>query len=80
LITFAATVAASTDPAIPTGLVALADRWRLIGVVPLDNTGHAVFTTATLTVDLDLINAVYIGVNGFLTSMSPTIFELVRPS
>ena len=77
-VTFTATVAAQTGAAVPTGLVVFTDRWRLIAVVALDSTGHAVFTTAALTVDLHLVNAVYLGVGGFLGSTSPRIFELVQ--
>jgi len=77
-VTFTAAVAASTGTALPTGLVVFTDRSALIGVVALDSTGHAVFTTSSLAVDLHLISAVYIGANGFVGSMSPTIFELVQ--
>jgi hypothetical protein len=77
-ITFTATVATATGTAVPTGLVVFTDRRRLIAVISLDSIGHAVFTTATLTVDLHRINAVYLGVAGFRGSMSSTIFELVR--
>jgi len=76
-VTFTATVA-STGGVIPTGLVAFVDRTTLIGVVPLDNAGHAAFTTATLTVDLHLIMAAYIGTDGFRGSQSPIIYELVQ--
>jgi hypothetical protein len=48
-VTFTVVVAAGTGMAIPTGLVVFTDRSALIGVVPLDSTGHAVFTTSTLT-------------------------------
>ena len=77
-VTFTATVVASTGTAVPGGLVAFVDRSALIGVVPLDSAGHAALTTATLTVDLHLIMAFYIGANGFLGSQSPTIYELVQ--
>jgi len=76
-VTFTATVAASTGAAIPTGLVAFTDRSTLLGVVTLDSTGHATFTTSALTVDLHLIRAVYVGSTGFLDSRSPRIYELV---
>jgi hypothetical protein len=77
-VTFTATVTAGTGTEVPTGLVAFLDRSTLIGVVALDGTGHAAFTTAALAVDLHLIMAVYIGANGFLGSASPTIYELVQ--
>jgi cell division septation protein DedD len=79
-VTFTAAVAASTGTAIPTGLVAFTDRSALLAVVPLDGTGHAMFTTSTLAVDLHLINAVYIGTDRFVSSMSPTIYDLVQTS
>jgi hypothetical protein len=79
-VTFTALVAAGTATTTPTGLVAFTDRSTLIGVVTLDSTGHATLTTATLTVDLHQITAIYIGTAGFLASTSPTIYELVQPS
>jgi Ice-binding-like/Bacterial Ig-like domain (group 3) len=79
-VTFTAAVAASTGTAIPTGLVVFTDRSALIGVVTLDGTGHAVFTTPTLAVGLHVIEAVYIGADGFEGSISRRIFELVQTS
>ena len=76
-VTFTAAVAASTGAAIPAGLVAFTDRSALLGVVTLDSTGQAAFTTSTLAVGLHPIRAVYIGADGFLGSVSPGIFELV---
>ncbi|MET0234413.1 MAG: ice-binding family protein [Kibdelosporangium sp.] len=76
-ITFTATVVPATGAAVPTGLVAFTDRSALIGVVALDSTGHARLTTSTLTADLHLIRAAYIGSDGFLGSRSPRIYELV---
>lgn len=76
-VTFTATVAAATGTSVPTGYVVFTDRWDLIGVVAVDGTGHAVFTTANLTVGLHQINAVYLGTNEFLQSQSRTIFQLV---
>ncbi len=77
-VTFTATVTPVSGTTAPTGLVAFVDRSTLIGVVALDSTGHAALTTATLTADLHLIMAVYIGANGFLGSQSPTVYELVQ--
>lgn len=48
-VAITATVSAGTGTAIPTGLVAFTDEFALINVVALDNTGHAAFTTSTLT-------------------------------
>jgi hypothetical protein len=78
-VTFTAVVTAA-GTAIPTGLVVFMDRWKLIGVVDLDSAGHAEFTTSTLTADIHLIDAAYIGESGFLSSTSPRIYQLVRPA
>ncbi|MBV6701546.1 DUF3494 domain-containing protein [Kitasatospora aureofaciens] len=77
-VTFTAAVAAGSGTAIPNGLVVFMDRSQLIAVVPLDSTGHAVFTTSTLDVGLHLIQAAYLGAGGFAASASPTIYELVQ--
>jgi hypothetical protein len=79
-ITFTATVTASTGAAIPTGLVVFVEGSALLGTVTLDSTGHAVFTTSTLTSGLHPIRAVYIGAGAFLGSRSPRIYELVQPN
>jgi hypothetical protein len=77
-VTFTAAVASSSGKAIPTGLVVFTDSTAVIGVVPLDSTGHAVLTTPSLAVGLHPIMAVYIGVEGFDGSNSPTFYELVQ--
>ncbi len=75
-VTFTATVTANTGTAIPVGLVAFTDGTALLGVVTLNATGHAVFTTSSLAFGLHRISAVYIGVSGFQSSESPGVFEL----
>jgi hypothetical protein len=77
-VTFTARVSAATGTSIPTGYVVFTDRLGLIGVVAVNGTGRAVFTTVNLTVGLHLIKAVYLGTNQFRQSKSPTIFELVN--
>lgn len=77
-VTFAATVAANTGTTVPAGLVVFTNRTALIGVITLDNAGHAEFTTASLAVGLHVIEATYIGADGFSGSMSPRVFELVQ--
>jgi ice-binding like protein/Big-like domain-containing protein len=79
-VTFTATVATATETSTPTGYVVFTDRSHLIGVVTLDGTGHAAFTTTTLGADLHLINAVYLGTSEFLQSQSRTLFVLVHQS
>jgi hypothetical protein len=76
-VTFTATVVAVTGAAIPASLVAFTDRSTLTGVVTLDSTGHATFTTSTLLAGLHLIRTVYVGSDGFLGSASLRIYELV---
>jgi hypothetical protein len=79
-VVFTATVAAATGTGVPQGLVVFMDRSKLIAVVVLDSTGHAVFTTSALTVGLHLIKAAYLGTTGFVSSDSPKIYELVQTS
>jgi hypothetical protein len=74
---FTATVSAATGSAIPTGPVVFADGPTLLGVVTLDGTGRAVFTTTALTQGLHLIRAAYLGTAGFLASNSPKVYQLV---
>ena len=78
-VTFTATVARSTGAATTGGLVVFTDRWTQIGIVALDSTGRAAFTTSALDVGLHLINAVYLGTGGSLSSTSPRIYQLVQP-
>jgi hypothetical protein len=74
---FTATVTTATGSSIPTGLVVFADRSTLLGVVTLDSTGHAAFTTSALPEGLHTIRAAYLGTTGFLASTSPKIYQLV---
>jgi hypothetical protein len=77
-VSFTATVSADTGAAIPTGLVVFGDgRTLILGVVTLDSTGSAVFTTATLPVGIHQIRAYYFGPAGFLASESPTLRQFV---
>ncbi|MEZ0092461.1 ice-binding family protein [Streptacidiphilus sp. EB129] len=77
-VTFTAAVVTGSGTVVPTGLVVFMDRSRLIAVVPLDSTGHAAFTTSTLTVGLHLIRAAYLGAGGSAPSASPTVYELIQ--
>jgi hypothetical protein len=72
-----ATVTTATGSAIPTGLVVFMDGATLLGVVTLDGTGHAVFTTSALPVGLHLVRAAYLGAPGFLAGNSAKIYQLV---
>ena len=63
--------------AIPVGLVAFMAGPGLLGVSTLDSTGTATITTSALAVNLYRLAAYYIGVEGFESSNSPNIYELV---
>jgi hypothetical protein len=75
--TFTATVTPGTGTAIPAGLVAFTDGSALLGVVTLNSTGTAAITTSALAVGLYQVIAFYIGAEGFASSNSQPIFELV---
>jgi hypothetical protein len=77
-VAFTARVTTGTGSVVPVGLVAFTDRSALLGVVALNEDGQAVLTTSTLTVDLHLIVAVYIGAAEFLPSVSATTYQLVQ--
>lgn len=73
-ITFSATVS-GTGAAVPTGSVTFFDGSVVLGSSPLDNTGHAVFSTAALAGGTHLLHAVYNGDTTFASSISPNIAE-----
>jgi hypothetical protein len=77
-VTFTAVVTAAAGTAVPTGLVVFMDRSALIGVVELDNAGKAALVASRQTVDIHLIDAVYIGAEGFLSSTAPRVYQLVQ--
>ena len=76
-ITLSATVA-GTGTAIPTGTVTFYDGTSALGSSPLDNTGHATFTTSTLTGGTHLLHAVYNGDSTFASSTSPNVSETLQ--
>ena len=68
-VTFTATVVAVHPGAgTPTGSVEFYDGGLLIGTSTLNATGHATFTTSTLTVGNHPITAIYLGDTNFNTS------------
>jgi hypothetical protein len=70
-------VTANTGTAVPVGYVAFTAGSALLGVVTLNSAGTAAITTSTLAVNLYQVVAFYIGVEGFASSNSQPIFELV---
>ncbi|HEY6413539.1 MAG TPA: Ig-like domain repeat protein [Edaphobacter sp.] len=76
-ITLAATVSA-TGTAIPTGSVTFYDGTAALGSAPVDNTGHAVYTTSLITGGTHLLHAVYSGDTTFASSTSPNVTETLQ--
>ena len=76
-ITLAASVSA-TGTAMPTGTVTFYDGSTSLGYSPLDNTGHASFTSTTLSGGTHLLHAVYSGDNTFASSTSPNVSETIQ--
>jgi len=62
----AVTPAVAGNTRIPTGSVSFTDGAAIIGQVPLDATGHAVFTTSNLSASTHTISATYAGDTNFL--------------
>lgn len=79
-VAFTATVTADTGTATPTGLVVFMDGAAVLGAVPVDGAGRAVFTTTGLTAGTHRIRAVYAGGNGFVGSSSARLTQRVLPS
>jgi len=74
-----ATVAPTVGNDKPTGSVTFKDGERIIGTMPLDVTGTATLTTATLGPGRHAITAAYAGIGGFLGSTSPTRDTFILP-
>ncbi len=61
----------------PTGSVSFLDGATLLGVAPLDGSGHAAFTTSTLIAGAHAITARYGGDGSFTASTSAALTETV---
>jgi hypothetical protein len=80
-VTFTATVAGSNPSLpVPTGSVTFDDYFSPVGLVALNGSGQAAFTTSTLTVGTHSINAVYSGNAGYASVYSTVLTEVVNPS
>ena len=78
-VTFTAAVTAnSPGSGIPTGTVTFKDGATTLGTSTLDGTGHATFTTSTLTVASHSITASYGGSSSFNTSASSALTQTVN--
>ena len=76
-VIFTATVTGAG--ATPTGPVDFLDGVTLLGTGTLDPTGHATFTTSSLTAAHHSITAEYLGDNNYATSTSTAVDQLVNP-
>jgi hypothetical protein len=78
-VTFTAAVTANAPGSgVPTGTVTFKDGSATLGTPTLDGTGHATFTTSTLTVASHSITAAYNGSSSFNTSASSTLTQTVN--
>jgi Bacterial Ig-like domain (group 3) len=74
----AAVTANSPGSGVPTGTVTFKNGSSTLGTSTLDGTGHATFTTSTLTVAAHSITAVYNGDSNFNISTSSTLTQTVN--
>ena len=79
-VTFTATVPSGSGT--PTGNVTFFDGVVVLASIPVDVSGHASFSTSTLTTGTHLVRALYSGSGSFLgsTSTSPPLSEVVNPA
>ena len=78
-VTFTAAVTANAPGSgVPTGTVTFKNGSATLGTPTLDGTGHATFTTSTLTVASHSITATYNGSSSFNTSASSTLTQTVN--
>ncbi len=78
-VTFTAAVTANAPGSgVPTGTVTFKNGSATLGTPTLDGTGHATFTTTTLTVASHSITATYNGSSSFNTSTSSTLTQTVN--
>jgi hypothetical protein len=78
-VTFTATVTANAPGSgVPTGTVTFKDGTATLGTGALDGSGHATFTSSTLSVASHSITAVYGGGASFNGSTSSTVTQTVN--
>jgi len=75
-VTFTATVTSGSG--VPTGTVTFKDGTATLGTGALDGTGHATFTSSTLSVASHSITAVYGGSTSFNGSTSSAVTQTVN--
>lgn len=75
------TAAASPEgAAFPTGVVTFLEGATALGTGTLDATGHATFSTSTLSVGTHNVTAAFPGDPGFAPATSPAVAEVIQPS
>ena len=77
-VTFTAYVVPTSGTGTPTGTVTFFDGWVVLSQMPLDSTGHAVYTSSSLAVGSHTINVNYWGDPNFSPSSSLT--EQINPA
>ena len=77
-VTFTATVTASDAGAgTPTGSVAFKDGATTLATVTVDGTGHAAYSTSSLSIAAHTITAAFSGTNGWQNSTSGNLSQVV---
>src|SRR5205823_3202543 len=78
-VTFTATVtAADSGAGTPTGTVTFKDGATTLGSAAVDGSGHASFSTSSLSVGSHSITASFAGSGGWQNSSSSTLTQLVQ--
>jgi parallel beta-helix repeat protein len=80
-ITLAVSVSPTSlpGPSTPTGTVTFYDGTTAIDALPLDASGHANLTTATLSVGVHTLTAVFAGNSTYAASTSAAVLETINP-
>lgn len=76
-VSFTATVSTDASGPVASGVVSFMEGTTEIGSAPLDSTGHAVFTTSTLSENTHAIMAVYGGSTTHQGSRSSTLSQII---
>ncbi len=78
-VTLTASAASALSGMVPFGQVSFRDGMTVLGTLPLNDTGAATFTTASLAVGAHPLQAILVtGSSWFAGSMSPVVNEVVQ--
>lgn len=78
-VTFTAYVEETSGTTIPTGNVTFLVDGSSVSTTALDSTGHATYSTSSLTAGTHTVVVTYAGASGFATSSSSTLTETISP-